>query len=220
VISATELAVAALATWQVVEIWHHSSLFAPLRARAELLEGRLSELLGCPFCLSVWVGTLVGAVVLVPVPAAPDPAWGVAWVGMFLSGWLIGTAWNSLLRALHVPDSYPRWTYWFWGLVSVGLFVVWVYLLCSPGWPVVPWLAVLVLKLAVLGFALSRLANLGNDLTRHRCRTPRMNKLDHTGDGDDDTRPTAEEKQDVGPPPATVPGPGYWGGTPGGSPPV
>ena len=50
------LIVAALATWQIVEIWHHSLLMAPLRSRAEMWDNKLGELLSCPFCLSVWVG--------------------------------------------------------------------------------------------------------------------------------------------------------------------
>lgn len=50
-----ELIVAALATWQIVEIWHHSLLMAPLRSRTEMWNNKLGELLSCPFCLSVWV---------------------------------------------------------------------------------------------------------------------------------------------------------------------
>lgn len=50
------LIVSAVATWQVVEIWRHSSLFADCRARLELFNNYLSNLLLCPWCLSVWVG--------------------------------------------------------------------------------------------------------------------------------------------------------------------
>jgi len=56
-----QLLIAALATWQVVEIWHHSLLMAPLRARTEMWTGKLGELLACPWCLSVWVGFGCGA---------------------------------------------------------------------------------------------------------------------------------------------------------------
>lgn len=49
------LIIAALATWQIVEIWHHSLLMAPLRARTEMWTNKLGELLSCPFCLSIWV---------------------------------------------------------------------------------------------------------------------------------------------------------------------
>lgn len=58
--------IAVLATWQIIEIWHHSLLFAGLRARTELWENKLGELLGCPFCLAPWVSVLSVAVLLVP----------------------------------------------------------------------------------------------------------------------------------------------------------
>lgn len=47
-----------LATWQAVEIWHHSSLFATWRARAECHNWTV---LLCPFCLSVWVALVITA---------------------------------------------------------------------------------------------------------------------------------------------------------------
>lgn len=56
------LIVAALATWQIVEIWHHSLLFAPWRVHTEMWTGKLGELLTCPWCLSVWVGMLCSLV--------------------------------------------------------------------------------------------------------------------------------------------------------------
>jgi hypothetical protein len=55
------LIVAALATWQIIEIWHHSLLMAPLRSRTEMWTGKLGELLSCPFCLSPWVALLCTA---------------------------------------------------------------------------------------------------------------------------------------------------------------
>ena len=70
--------IAVLATWQIIEIWHHSLLFAGLRARAELWENKLGELLGCPFCLSPWVAVLSAGVLLVP-----------AWLQ--ISGWCVLT---------------------------------------------------------------------------------------------------------------------------------
>ena len=50
-----DLVIAALATWQIVEIWHHSSIMASLRSRTEMWDNKLGELLGCPFCLSPWI---------------------------------------------------------------------------------------------------------------------------------------------------------------------
>ena len=58
--------VAVLATWQIVEIWHHSLLFAGLRARVELWENKLGELLGCPFCLSPWIALLSVSILVLP----------------------------------------------------------------------------------------------------------------------------------------------------------
>jgi len=52
----TSLLVTALATWQIVEVWHHSLLMARPRAAAELWDNKLGELLSCPWCLSVWAG--------------------------------------------------------------------------------------------------------------------------------------------------------------------
>jgi hypothetical protein len=54
----TTLIISALATWQAIEIWHHSSLFNPLRARLENYQSRVVELLRCPFCLSPWIALL------------------------------------------------------------------------------------------------------------------------------------------------------------------
>ena len=54
----TDLLLVSLFTWAVVEVIHHGSLFAEIRAYADAADGRLKELLGCPFCLSHWVGIL------------------------------------------------------------------------------------------------------------------------------------------------------------------
>ena len=108
----TDLIIAALATWQIVEIWHHSSIMAGPRARAEAWSNTTADLLGCPFCLSVWVA-LVSITLL-----RCDAAEGTIWAALF------------------------------------GL-----------------------LKLPVWAFAASRLANLGNDLTKKYCRTPKTSSF-------------------------------------------
>jgi len=51
-----DVIIAALATWQAIEIWRHSLLFAPLRAITEMWTNKIGELLSCPFCLSPWIG--------------------------------------------------------------------------------------------------------------------------------------------------------------------
>lgn len=56
-----ELVICALITWQVVEIYHHSALFATVRARMDLVDGLLGELHRCPWCLSVWVAMITVA---------------------------------------------------------------------------------------------------------------------------------------------------------------
>jgi len=109
-----QLIVASLATWEAVEVYHHSSLFAPVRARAETIENKLGSLLTCPFCLCVWV------------------------------------AFVAVLGVGSDPSGLGFWS----------------------------WLAVAAFKVFGYGLAVARVANLGNDLTHHWCRTPRDNKLD------------------------------------------
>lgn len=58
------LVVAIMATWQIIEIWRHASLFASWRAEVETWDGWLGELLTCPFCLSVWVALIVSSITL------------------------------------------------------------------------------------------------------------------------------------------------------------
>lgn len=95
--------VAALATWQIVEIWRHSRLMASLRSRTEMWDNWLGELLSCPFCLSVWVSLFC-------------------------------------LLGLELADN---------GLVGY------------------------ILSLMIYALAISRLANLGNDVFKQFCLTPK-----------------------------------------------
>lgn len=96
--------VAALATWQIVEIWRHSKLMASLRSRTEMWDNFLGELLNCPFCLSVWVSLFC-------------------------------------MLGLELSD---------WGLAGY------------------------ILSLMIYALAVSRLANLGNDVFKRFCLTPKM----------------------------------------------
>lgn len=48
--------VAALAAWQAVEVWRHSAIMATRRERVRARGGFAADLLGCPYCLSVWAG--------------------------------------------------------------------------------------------------------------------------------------------------------------------
>jgi len=113
--------VAALATWQAVEVWRHGAVAASWRARVEAIDPasrrwfvrQLRAVLTCPYCLSVWVGLATTAVLALPRPTPEGVVSGLAWA-------------------------------------AVG-----------------------VAKLFVVGLAVSRVANLGNDLTWAWCRTPR-----------------------------------------------
>lgn len=110
---------AGLAVWQAVEIWRHSLLFAGLRARAELLEGRLGELLGCPWCLSVWAAWLLvlppfllplpSALSVLDMPGASFAAWCAfrAWE-LFVYGLAVSRLANLLNDALHGVCRTPR----------------------------------------------------------------------------------------------------------------
>lgn len=116
----TELVIAALATWQAVEIWHHSDLCAGRRAIWEDRIGFRADVLRCPWCLSVWVSLFVSLMLY----TAPTTA------------------------QLEKPFS------------EKSLFLIFcefIHLI---------WLAV------IYGLAVSRLANLGNDLTKRWRLTP------------------------------------------------
>jgi hypothetical protein len=55
----TCLIISALAVWEAIEIWHHSTLFSGIRGWVEAWDNRLGDLLGCPFCLAPWVALVV-----------------------------------------------------------------------------------------------------------------------------------------------------------------
>lgn len=61
-----EVLIAAIAVWQIVEVWHHSLLFSSWRGWAETQDNRLGELLTCPFCMSVSLGIICVSVVSIP----------------------------------------------------------------------------------------------------------------------------------------------------------
>lgn len=203
----TELVVGGLAAWQAVEVWHHSALMAGPRARAELLEGKLGQLLTCPFCLSVWVG--VAACLVLATPWAGPPSFhalldGVGVVG--LPPALAGAAyvgWGTVgdVREKVWPDLTTRFqracvvVAVFFGFVAPllvlagSLFVLdW-----RAGGPVAAGFAADAAKVFVYGLAVARLANLGNDVTHRWCRTPRANRLEFkTGFEEDASGGTAD----------------------------
>lgn len=60
-----DVLIAGLATWQIVEVLHHSKLTLPLNtwasktASAGGLRGFIAYLIRCPFCMSHWVAAAV-----------------------------------------------------------------------------------------------------------------------------------------------------------------
>lgn len=128
------LTIAALATWQIIEIWHHSSLMARWRAITQTWDNFFGRVLNCMFCLTPWVSWLVCSIVFVPVPP---------WDGTFAN-------------------------------LAVEI--------------------VTLLQFVILGFAIARLANLGNDLTRGYCLTP--NTSTTVLQVDDTTKPAVANDDD------------------------
>ena len=76
----TNFVIASLAVWEAVEIWQHSALMAPLRARVDCWQGWVGQLLHCPFCLSPWVALVVvltfeAQAILAPYVPRPAAEW-------------------------------------------------------------------------------------------------------------------------------------------------
>lgn len=67
-----------LATWSVVEIVHHGSLFGKLRStwlkwgmeEENTVKHFIGNLMSCPFCFSVWVGLFFGLTYFLTWPLA------------------------------------------------------------------------------------------------------------------------------------------------------
>lgn len=97
-----DLLLAALATWQIVEIIRHGEIFDDRRAVWAHKQDFASRVLRCPFCLSVWVGTLtatwVVAVHAIAVLLHPCTT--------FLNFWVYGFA-VSRLANLCNDTAYP-----------------------------------------------------------------------------------------------------------------
>jgi hypothetical protein len=127
--------ISALAVWEIVEVWHHSSLFATRRAYLEVRGGWLADMLLCPFCLSVWVAFLV----------------------IFI-----------LKMDVHLAQHVPRWV-------------------------------IDCIQLPIYGFAVARLANLFNDLTRSKCRTPKDGPWPVGDDSGESEETESDENASPGP---------------------
>lgn len=98
--------VAVLAGNGLVEVWHHSELFAGPRARHEAGHRFVDRLLSCPFCLSVWCGW--AAVLALAAP------W---WLGTLLGrpGELAGAVPRLLACGLAAARGANLLNDWCWG---------------------------------------------------------------------------------------------------------
>ena len=101
------LFVAALAIWEIIEIWHHGSLFAGWRARTEVWHSWLGELLGCPFCLAPWVALPVVTVLFLWDHGMVDQRWLLPDV-LFIFAFAAARSANVLNDALHRFARTPR----------------------------------------------------------------------------------------------------------------
>lgn len=88
------LIVAALAVWHVVEVWHHSSLFAGWRAWFEVQDNLLARMLLCPFCFSMWVAVVATPFALPEIePVTPrDFSFVWVWFGVQKVGFMLMVA--------------------------------------------------------------------------------------------------------------------------------
>jgi len=91
---------AALANWQILEIWRHGSVFAGYRAYLELYEGKLVELLLCTFCLSNWTALgCTAAVFALACPAEAFEWWYLAaWIPTAFAVARLSNLFNDLVR--------------------------------------------------------------------------------------------------------------------------
>lgn len=73
-----DLILIGLATWQAIEIYWHSPLFAEARAKAEEGSDEVSQVLQCPWCLSVWVAGIIALWVMLTPTLLHIPVWALA----------------------------------------------------------------------------------------------------------------------------------------------
>lgn len=100
---ALEFIVMSLACWQLVETWHHGSLFSHHRAKLELFDGFFARLLTCMFCLSHWVGAGVVAWCAVGWVLTHIP--GQEWIGLVMQTPILALA---VIRASQIGHDYMR----------------------------------------------------------------------------------------------------------------
>jgi hypothetical protein len=85
--------------WAVTEVIHHGSIFAELRAWAEVDESRVAELVQCPFCLSHWASAL--GTILVAVASKWDAS--ISTAALMVLVWFCGTRLSNVLNDVCRP---------------------------------------------------------------------------------------------------------------------
>jgi hypothetical protein len=176
-----ELAVAVLATWQIVEVWHHSSLTRNVRDLLSLKENTLAQLLLCPFCLSVWVG--VGTIVIVLAPyhvytASEYATTGTRALAVLLASVVLILAsfvavYLGKLCMGHVSVATCVVTALLTSAQVVALVMLIRYFALTVDGTILKYSLLVFAKVVIAGLAVSRLANIGNDACHAFTRTPK-----------------------------------------------
>lgn len=79
--------VLSLATWQAIEIYHHSYLFAEVRLSWQQpvtgsFLGFVQDLQSCPWCLSVWVAAILATWFAVCSQLWSPLTWPIYWLAI------------------------------------------------------------------------------------------------------------------------------------------
>jgi hypothetical protein len=95
-----------LAATQIIEVWHHGSIFSKMRARLQTKEGFIPDLMLCPFCFSVWAGVLV-ALLLVLTTHLPSNGFTIL-ISVIVYGLAIGRGSNLLSDFFYESNRTPK----------------------------------------------------------------------------------------------------------------
>ena len=105
--------ISAFAVWEIIEIWHHSSLFASKRAYLEARGGWLADMMLCPFCFSVWVSFLVIFILKMDVHLTQHvPRWVIDCIQLPLYGFAVARLANLLNDFTHKSCRTPKEAAW------------------------------------------------------------------------------------------------------------
>lgn len=171
------LLVAGLAVWHALELWLTADLFAGARARVEVWQGKLGQLLRCRVCLRPWLAGFMVLAVWTSVPLGGFRTEAIGLLGAFyvffasvLLGSLIATSrsvWGLVIRdndwlswavaiAVTVVVVFPV----SFAIGQVGYSLVYIHGGFMPTVEVIAW----GVKVGVWALAVARLATLLPDL--------------------------------------------------------